>query len=608
MLSVKQAVILAGGRGTRLQPLTDTVPKPMILMNGKPFLEYLIGLLKENGICEIVLLLGYLPEKITEYFGDGSRFGVKIKYSISDLSDETGTRIKKAEELLQEFFLLTYCDNYLPLDLKKLVEFHEKQKTMASVTIYTNKDKITKNNVFVDEKGYVITYDRTRQAKDLNGVDVGFFILSKKITEWMPGENFSFQNVIIPKLIENHQLSGYLVDYRYYSIGSLERLPLTERFLQPKKVIFLDRDGVINKKPPKAEYVKKWNEFEFLPGAIEALELLTKNGYHVYLITNQAGIARGVMTESDLRSIHEHLQRELHNNKAKIDGIYYCPHGWDENCECRKPKPGMFFQAARDHQLDLSKTVFIGDDERDLQAGNAAGVKTILVTPEKNLLQVVHSLLGSTANKRIDTYYTLFESLLETYMKSDKTRFIVSIAGCSRSGKTILAKKIQEDLKGKKIPSTIIPLDNWLLGLNERKGNETVRERYQYTKISETITRLKHGEKIYPPVYDSQTRQVTQKKNSTPLYIEEHGIGIIDGIVSLDIEDVRNLSDYHIYVDINDTVRIQRLKEFYIDYKKCSTKQTEKIIKSREIDEVPIIKKTKDYADAIYTMNESDFT
>ncbi|MBE3139475.1 MAG: NTP transferase domain-containing protein, partial [Thermoplasmata archaeon] len=185
MLSVKQAVILAGGRGTRLQPLTDTVPKPMILMNGKPFLEYLIGLLKENGICEIVLLLGYLPEKITEYFGDGSRFGVKIKYSISDLSDETGTRIKKAEELLQEFFLLTYCDNYLPLDLKKLVEFHEKQKTMASVTIYTNKDKITKNNVFVDEKGYVITYDRTRQAKDLNGVDVGFFILSKKITEWM---------------------------------------------------------------------------------------------------------------------------------------------------------------------------------------------------------------------------------------------------------------------------------------------------------------------------------------------------------------------------------------------------------------------------------------
>jgi histidinol-phosphate phosphatase family protein len=595
MLSIKQAVILAGGKGTRLQPLTDTIPKPMVLMNGKPFLEYLVELLKENGICEIILLLGYLPEKIIEYFGEGARFGVKIKYSISAVSDETGTRIKKAEALLQDHFLLMYCDNYLPLNLQSLVEFYEKQKTKACVTVYTNKDKITKNNVFVDENGFVVTYDRTRQQKNLNGVDVGFFILDKRITEWMPQQDFSFQDVIIPKLIQQHQLSGFFIDNRYYSIGSLERLPITERFLQPKKVIFLDRDGVINKKPPKAEYVKNWNEFEFLPGAIEALELLTKNGYQIYLISNQAGIARGVMTEHDLKNIHDNLQRELHKHGANIDGMYYCPHGWNDNCDCRKPKPGMLFQAAGEHHLDLTKTVFIGDDERDLEAGNAAGCKTILITPEKNLLSVVHSLLS------IDNYPEIFQAVFDRYQKSKKSRFLVSIGGCSRCGKTMLAQRLKEDLEKKDIPCTIISLDNWLLGMNERKGNETVQERFQYKKISEAITRLSHGQTLYPPQYDAKTRLICENISSPGLSIREHGIGIIDGVVALDIKEVRDLSDFKIYVEVSDIIRKMRLQEFYRKDKNCSPGETEQIITSREIDEVPTIKETQKYADIIYT-------
>jgi histidinol-phosphate phosphatase family protein len=594
MLSVTQAVILAGGRGTRLRPLTDTVPKPMILMNGKPFLEYLVELLKENGICEIVLLLGYLPEKIIDHFKDGSRFGVKITYSISDVSDDTGTRIKKAENLLHDHFLLMYCDNYLPFNLKKLVEFYEKQKTLASVTVYANKDGITKNNTFVDESGLVLTYDRTRQQKNLNGVDVGFFVLNKKITEWMPKENFSFQDTIIPKLIKQHQLSGFFINNRYYSIGSLERLPLTEQFLQPKKVIFLDRDGVINKKPPKAKYVKNWSEFEFLPGAVEALALLTKRGYDIYLISNQAGIARGVMTEQDLETINKNLQKELELHGAHINGFYYCPHGWNDNCECRKPKPGMLLQAAREHHLDLTKTFFIGDDERDVEAGNAAGCKTILVTPENNLLFVVQSLVS------IHDPSLVLQALHEQYRKSNKKRFLVSIGGCSRCGKTILAQNIKEYLEKKNISCTIISLDNWILGINERKGDETVRERYQYTKITEAITRLLHGETIYPPLYDPKTRQVLKKKSSTGLYIEEHGIGIVDGVVALDIKEVRDISDFTIYAEVGDVVRYKRLHEFYLLDKKCSPNETEQIITSRETDEVAIIKKTKKYADIIY--------
>jgi len=234
LLTIKQAVILAGGVGARLRPLTYTTPKPMVLVNNRPYLEYLIELLKQNGISEVVLLLGYLHEKIVNHFGDGSNFGINIKYSIGDVSFETGKRIKGAENLIQDQFLLMYCDNYWPLDLGRLMAFHNKNQTAATVTVYTNKDGISRNNMYVDENGYVVKYDKSRKDKNLNGVEIGFFILDKKVFDLMPDDNFSFEKVVLPQLIEKRQLSGYLTDHRYYSIGSLERIPKMEKFLQPK--------------------------------------------------------------------------------------------------------------------------------------------------------------------------------------------------------------------------------------------------------------------------------------------------------------------------------------------------------------------------------------
>lgn len=390
---VEQAVILAGGVGTRLRPLTNNMPKPMVLMNNRPFLEYLIEMLKENGILNIVLLLGYLPDKIIDYFGDGSRFGVKIEYSVGDVSFETGKRIKTAERLVDDYFLLMYCDNYWPLNIKKLVDFYNKHKCMVSVTVYTNKDKITKNNILIDEKGFVVRYDKSRKDANLNGVDIGFFIIDKEIFGFMPNTNFSFEKEVLPRLIARRQLKAFFTDHRYYSIGNLERLPVTEEYLKPKRIIILDRDGVINKKPAKADYVKKWEEFEFLPGAIDAVKMLNERGFSIFIITNQAGIARKLMTESDLRNIHHSMKNEMETKGAKIERIYYCPHGWDEGCECRKPKAGMFYEVARDYNINLTKTVFIGDDERDLEAGHAAGCRTILVNAERSLLDIVKSLI-----------------------------------------------------------------------------------------------------------------------------------------------------------------------------------------------------------------------
>ena len=399
MKKIKQAVILAGGRGERLKSITDTIPKPMVPINGKPFLEYLIEMLKENGISEVLILTGYLSEKIAEYFGDGSKFGINIKYSILPIFDEegseneSGTRIKEASHLLDDFFLLMYCDNYWPLNLKKLSEFYFKQGALASVTVYTNKDSFTKNNILVDNKGFVVKYDRSRQEPNLNGVEIGFFIINKKVLKLLPKNNCHFEKEILPQLVEKKELVGYLTDHRYYSISTPERLESTAKFLSPKKVVFLDRDGVINKKPPKADYVKNWKEFEFLPGAIEGLLFLKQKGYDIYLISNQPGISRGMMTKEDLDDIQKKMEEELAKNNIKISGSYFCLHNWEEGCDCRKPKPGLLFQAARERNLDLSKIVFIGDDERDIQAGDTAGCRTILIGENKNLLEIVNSLV-----------------------------------------------------------------------------------------------------------------------------------------------------------------------------------------------------------------------
>lgn len=375
---IRQAVILAGGLGTRLLPLTKNKPKPMVPVNSRPFLEYLIGLLKENGIGEVVLLLGYLAEKVQEYFGDGSGFGIRIRYSVDDVSAETGTRIRNAAKLLDETFLLMYCDNYWPISMAKMAEFYNSAGKKYMMTVYSNSLNITKNNVMV-KNGIVLKYDKERKSNGLNGVDIGFFILKKSILRIMPNANFSFEKAVLPVLIKKRELAAYTTNLRYYSISTMEKLKLAEKFLKPKKIVLCDRDGIINKKAGKAQYVKNWREFKFIPDAIKSLQLLKKSGFRIIMVTNQAGIGRKAMAKADLAEIHSRMQKELKRNKAGLDAIYFCPHDWEESCDCRKPKPGMLLDASNDFSFDLTKSFFIGDDERDVMAGKAAGCRTILV-------------------------------------------------------------------------------------------------------------------------------------------------------------------------------------------------------------------------------------
>lgn len=391
-----QAVILAGGRGTRLRPITDTRPKPMIEICGKPFLEHLVELLRSQGFFRFLMLLGYLPEGVQRYFGDGRSFGVEIEYSVTGPDDETTHRVRVAEHDIDPCFLLMYCDNYWPMQMEKMWNRFVASNAPAMITVYNNKDGYTTNSVRVDEDGYVAFYDKSCTSPDLQGVEISYAILTKPVVDLITDESVPFEVAVYPKLAERRQLLAYVTDHRYYSIGSHRRLPLTEAFFQRHPTVILDRDGVLNKRPPRAEYVRSWNEFEWLPGAKEALRLFGEAGHRVIVVSNQAGIARGAMTEAALADINERMKKEAKDAGGCIGAIYFCPHNWDDGCDCRKPKPGLLFQAQRDHHLDLSRTVFIGDDERDVQAADTAGCPSLLVSERVTLLDITHKILDGT--------------------------------------------------------------------------------------------------------------------------------------------------------------------------------------------------------------------
>jgi histidinol-phosphate phosphatase family protein len=367
----------------------------MIEIRGRPFLAYQIEQLREQGFQKILLLLGYLPHLVQDYFGDGSDWGVRIEYSASAVEDETARRLRLAEPLLDRHFLLLYCDNYWPMQIEKMWSRFAEAGAPAMITVYSNRDNYTRNSVRVEPDGYVAVYDKTGAAPGLQGVEISYALIAKSVVGLLPDENVSVEDALYSRLAARRQLLAYVTEHRYYSVGALHRLPLTEAFFERRPTVFLDRDGVLNEKPERARYVRSWEEFRWAPGAREALRLLKRAGYRVVVVSNQAGVGRGIMTEEKLHEIHGRMREEAAEAGGEIDAVYYCPHDWDEGCECRKPRPGLLFRAQRDLHLDLSRVVFIGDDERDALAAREAGCRFARVSEHVSLLDVVRRILAN---------------------------------------------------------------------------------------------------------------------------------------------------------------------------------------------------------------------
>ncbi|MFH1586991.1 MAG: HAD-IIIA family hydrolase [Candidatus Diapherotrites archaeon] len=397
-----KAVILAGGKGTRLGSLTHEIPKPMIMVGDKPILGHQIELLKEYGITDITIITHYLSGVIEDYFGNGKKFGVDISYFREEEPLGTCGGIKEIEGNLTQDFLILYGDVMLNMDLGRLISFHQGKKSACTLVLHPNDHPYDSDLVEVNPENRITAFHSKPHEKGRyfrNLANAAVYIMSPKILKYLgKGKKADLAKDLFPSLVDKEPLYGYITAEYQKDVGTPERLEEVNKDFASGKMarlnmknkrpaIFMDRDGVINK---EVNYLNKIEQLEILPGAIMSVKKINRSDFLAIVITNQPVIARNMCSVAELDEIHRKLETLLAEDKAKLDAIYYCPHhpdkGYPEeraeykiDCGCRKPKIGLVKTAEEKFNIDLKNSFFVGDADRDILCGKNAGMKTIAV-------------------------------------------------------------------------------------------------------------------------------------------------------------------------------------------------------------------------------------
>ncbi len=408
-------VIMAGGKGTRISSVVSNVPKPMIPVDGRPVLEREILSLRDQGFNDIIISVSHLGGIITDYFGNGSRFGVHIEYYKEKIPlGNAGALFKIRGTFGSEPFLLINGDAVFDVDFNRFLRFHQKKGAEVSLLTHPNSHPYDSGIIIADENDAVInwlTKEDVRPEWYQNCVNAGLHILNpvvldrsninpNDIGKEINGKYITIdldRNVLKP-LCGTGTMFSYNSPEYVKDMGTPDRLNsvikdlnsgvVEKKSLRNKqKAVFLDRDGTINQ---YVGFLRDINEFELLPGVSEAIRAINQKGYLAIVVTNQPVVARGEVTIEQLKSIHNKMETLLGKEGAYLDAVYFCPHhphkGYEGEvqelkveCDCRKPKPGMLLRAKEDYNIDLGKSWMVGDGENDIIAGQAAGCHTALI-------------------------------------------------------------------------------------------------------------------------------------------------------------------------------------------------------------------------------------
>jgi histidinol-phosphate phosphatase family protein len=374
---LKQAVILCGGFGKRLLPITKKIPKPMAKVKGKPFLFHLIQQCKSNGIKKILLLCGYKSEVIKKYFGNGKKIGINIQYHYNPPIIQTYKRIYDAKSFLDKEFLLLYSDNYSSLNINDLISNYKQCKFKLIISICKKKN----GNIIINKKNKNISKYFFKKNKRAKYVDIGYMILNKKtLLSNYPKVNISL-SFFINKLTNKKKINYYFNDSGYLSISDLNRLRITRDFFK-NNYILTDRDGVLNKKNKNHFYVRNLKELTINHKVIKKIKKKIYN-QKLLCISNQAGIATGDLNYFNLKKINDKIKKELNNYKIYIKDFFISPYHYQSNNFYRKPNHGLFLKAAKKYSLVLDRTYYIGDDKRDIEASYRAKTKCLYIGAEQ---------------------------------------------------------------------------------------------------------------------------------------------------------------------------------------------------------------------------------
>lgn len=618
-----KAIIIAGGKGTRMGNRTQDIPKPMIRIDNKPILQYQIELLKRYGIKEIILVVNHLYKVIEDYFGDGKDYGIAINYYVEPYPMGTVGGIKDLEPQIKDDFLVLYGDVIMDLDLQRLITFHQKNGGDATLVLHPNDHPYDSDLVELANDDKITHFYSKPHNPDIylpNMVNAGLYVFSPSIFSYLEkGKKADFGSDIFPKICKTASLYGYNTPEYLKDMGTLDRLEQVTKDVVSGKVerlnlsnkrsaLFLDRDGVINIHRDYIYTPKMLELYDFVP---ESISKINHSEYLSIVVTNQPVVARNLTTDEGLHEIHHKMETLLGKERAKLDAIYYCPHHPDKGfegenaalkieCDCRKPKPGMLLEAAKKFNIDLPSSFMIGDSERDIIAGFEAGVSTIgvmtgcgnkegLVRPDylfKNLLEAVNFVIENPLQYIVEYIY-------ESFKKTSNRPFIIAIGGNTRGGKSTLATYLKKFFTNNDFAVSSIHLDDWINEKSERKDDDDVFGRFNSVKMVKDLKRLFDGEEVSFLSYRPHSEM--NATNKTWMFNNEDVI-IIEGVIALGVEYIREIADHKVFINIEMEDLKKRLIDFYL-WKGYKLSEIESIFEQRKKDEYePVLLHSK-YAD-----------
>lgn len=401
---IRQALILAGGKGTRLAEVLKGKPKCLVDVDGIPLLERQIGLLKAYGIDDVVVLVNHEAGQVERFLEERQHFGISVRLIDDGEPRGTAGAVLACLDQLAERFVVLYGDTLIAVDLGRFIAAHEASGAAATLYLHPNDHPADSDLVELDDDGFLLAFhpyphDPARYYSNL--VNAALYVIDKAaLAPWRAFRTPSdFGKDLFPAMLAaGVRIKGY-VSFEYIKdVGTPKRLAKAEAQLRSglveraslahrQKAVFLDRDGTLNE---HRGFISTLDELVVIPGSGEAVRRLNDAEFRTVLVTNQPVIARGEVTTRGLATLHAKLETELARAGGFLDAIYYCPHHPDGGypgeiaelkiaCDCRKPRTGMIDRAARELNIDLGESWMIGDTTRDIETARRAGLRSILV-------------------------------------------------------------------------------------------------------------------------------------------------------------------------------------------------------------------------------------
>lgn len=614
----RQAVVIAGGMGTRLRSRVGDRPKALAEVGGVALLEHQLRLCARHSITDVVLLLGYGAQYIRDFVGDGSTFGISVRYVVEDTPLGTAGAVMLAYGCLEPQFLVLYADTMMDIDLDRLWTFHVSGSNDITLLVHPNDHPFDSDLVVVDRADRVTEFLRGSAAADRpirNLASAALYVVNRDALDGVkPREGtLDFGKHVFPDLLVAGKHIGVYRTAEYIKdAGTPERLDHVNtdyasgrvdpaRSGRALEAVFLDRDGTLN---VEVDGVRDPDALVLLPGTAAALRRLNKSGMATVVVTNQPFVARGEVTEDAIEAIHARLERKLADGGAYFDALYYCPHhphsGYAGEraelklvCGCRKPAPGMLLSAARDLNLDLSKSWMIGDRAADVSAGRAAGVRSVLLLTERDEQASVqpdyafHDL--DDATRFILDHHAAARQRAMDLIDAAPVGAEIYVGGLARSGKSVWASVFAEAAADRGETVFKIALDDWLIEPALRSGGD-VMTRYDVAGVSAFLHELRGLTEATAVTFPRYDRHARRRREAPGTAVFHPGARIIvDGVLALDLPDVPG-NAMRVAIRTDEELRRDR---FMADYRwrGWSCEAAELAYRERLRDEAPIVDK-----------------